>query len=257
MRVARLRIAILCLLGLVGPGCAGGGVPLPSLAAIGEAAADAARDPSTWVPLVAAVVIGLGKEDDEISAWAVEEAAVFGSPVGAQLASDALQTSLVATMLTTSLLAPASDGYDELAGRTGANLLAWGTANALVEATKLGTGRERPNGSDLKSFPSGHAATAFVSASLIEHNLRDIPMPRPVRGAVTTGLYGLALGTAWARVEAHKHYPSDILVGAAFGNFFTRLYFSTLVERSAPARPTVSVDTAEDRTMLRLHFPLF
>jgi membrane-associated phospholipid phosphatase len=27
---------------------------------------------------------------------------------------------------------------------------------------------------------------------------------------------------AWARVEGEKHYPTDVLVGAALGNFLTR-----------------------------------
>jgi len=31
----------------------------------------------------------------------------------------------------------------------------------------------------------------------------------------------MASGTAWARVEAGVHYPSDVLAGAALGNFLT------------------------------------
>jgi hypothetical protein len=31
----------------------------------------------------------------------------------------------------------------------------------------------------------------------------------------------LATFTAWARVEAQKHYPSDMLAGAALGHFLT------------------------------------
>jgi len=33
------------------------------------------------------------------------------------------------------------------------------------------------------------------------------------------GLTALTLGTGWARVEAGFHYPSDVLVGMAIGNF--------------------------------------
>ena len=30
-----------------------------------------------------------------------------------------------------------------------------------------------------------------------------------------------AIGCAWARVESGAHYPSDVLAGAALGNFTT------------------------------------
>jgi membrane-associated phospholipid phosphatase len=33
--------------------------------------------------------------------------------------------------------------------------------------------------------------------------------------------YSAAAATAWARVEANKHYPSDVLAGAAIGHFLT------------------------------------
>ena len=37
--------------------------------------------------------------------------------------------------------------------------------------------------------------------------------------AMRVGVMTLAAGTAWARVEAKKHFPSDVLAGAALGNF--------------------------------------
>jgi len=36
-------------------------------------------------------------------------------------------------------------------------------------------------------------------------------------------LTSLVAGTGWARIEASKHYPTDVLVGAALGNFIALL----------------------------------
>ncbi len=34
------------------------------------------------------------------------------------------------------------------------------------------------------------------------------------------GIAGIAAGTAWATIEADRHYPSDALLGYALGHFF-------------------------------------
>lgn len=60
-----------------------------------------------------------------------------------------------------------------------------------------------------QSFPSGHTAAAFALATslgdAIGHNWARV------------GLYGLAAGTAWARMEQHAHWFSDVLGAAAIG----------------------------------------
>jgi membrane-associated phospholipid phosphatase len=45
----------------------------------------------------------------------------------------------------------------------------------------------------------------------------------PVQTSLRLGLTGLAAGTAWARVEAGVHFPSDVLAGAALGNIMGHL----------------------------------
>ena len=67
--------------------------------------------------------------------------------------------------------------------------------------------RYRP-GHGTHSFPSGHSAMAFTGATLMESNLG------PVGGIPA---YGLAAFTAFERVEAGRHFPSDVLAGAAIG----------------------------------------
>jgi hypothetical protein len=39
--------------------------------------------------------------------------------------------------------------------------------------------------------------------------------------ASDSGLILITAGTAWARVEAKRHYPADILAGMAIGHFIS------------------------------------
>jgi membrane-associated phospholipid phosphatase len=98
-----------------------------------------------------------------------------------------------------------------------------GTAVALAAATELSLkpllGRARPftelgahhyrpfHGS--YSLPSGHSALAFALAASLADDVR----PKPLR----VGLYGLALGTAWSRMNDDAHWLSDVTAGALIG----------------------------------------
>ncbi|MDD3603837.1 MAG: phosphatase PAP2 family protein [Kiritimatiellae bacterium] len=88
----------------------------------------------------------------------------------------------------------------------------WITANAA---------RMRPDLSSHTSFPSGHANNAFGSATLANLNLNSIPMNTTVRHTLQAATWTAAMGTGWARIEANKHYPSDILAAAALANLLT------------------------------------
>jgi hypothetical protein len=77
----------------------------------------------------------------------------------------------------------------------------------LTTSLKFMVGRTRPGGG-MRSFPSGHAATAFAAASLIDDNSG---------GAYGVAAYGLAGLTGYSRIESGRHFPSDVLAGAAIG----------------------------------------
>ena len=46
-------------------------------------------------------------------------------------------------------------------------------------------------------------------------------MPKPVKRTLQAGNLFLATGVGWARIEGKKHYPTDVLAGAAMAHFLT------------------------------------
>lgn len=100
-------------------------------------------------------------------------------------------------------------GTRQLVLSTGATLVAVELLKTTVDAT-------RPDGSDNKSFPSGHTAVAFSAASFMDR--RYGAQWREQHGAwAVPALYGVAALTGLARVEANRHRWGDVLAGAAIG----------------------------------------
>jgi hypothetical protein len=83
----------------------------------------------------------------------------------------------------------------------------------LVEPIKFATGRERPDGSDHQSFPSGHAAVTFATATVIE---RHLGWRKSLLG------YAVASYVAASRLHDNRHYLSDVIFGAAVGSIAGR-----------------------------------
>jgi membrane-associated phospholipid phosphatase len=67
------------------------------------------------------------------------------------------------------------------------------------------------------SFPSDHAAVSWAVAAVIGEEYPHI-LPR-------LGAYGLATAVSVARITGEKHFPSDVLVGAAGGYLIGRLVY--------------------------------
>lgn len=82
---------------------------------------------------------------------------------------------------------------------------------ALVWGLKHTIDSPRPDGTDSRSFPSGHSAWAFAGATMIE---------RELGGAsewYTWGAYTFASAIAMERVIDAHHYPTDVIAGASIG----------------------------------------
>ena len=80
-----------------------------------------------------------------------------------------------------------------------------------VQAIKMATGVERPDGSNRHSFPSGHTATAFTGAHLLFKEYRETSAWIGVAGYATAATVGTM------RILNRKHWVSDVVAGAGVG----------------------------------------
>jgi hypothetical protein len=114
------------------------------------------------------------------------------------------------------------------------SLQAWVYAGVLAGAMKTIFGRSRPEtGGDPgdygffsghRSYPSGHTTAAFAIVT---------PWVMYYPHIATYGLFALSTSTAIARIALDKHWPTDVIAGAALGYFTARW----LVDRHAGAGP--------------------
>ena len=117
-------------------------------------------------------------------------------------------------------------------------------STAITNVLKSAVGRSRPYTGDgphetdtfsgHTSFPSGHTTTAFA---VLTPWVLYYPNP------ATYSLFALSAGTATARVALDRHWPTDVVAGAAIG-FFTARY---LVRRHQDL-------SLEDRGAVQLQF---
>jgi len=116
-------------------------------------------------------------------------------------ASDIGRGVLVAWSLGVPLMDGDTAGAVQAAGSVGAaGLLTLGLKHTFPEM--------RPDGSDDKSFPSGHTSMSFAAASSI---LNRRGPEEGVPALLLAGMVGVA------RIEADKHHWYDVLAGAGIG----------------------------------------
>ncbi|MBL7187667.1 MAG: phosphatase PAP2 family protein [Phycisphaerae bacterium] len=192
---------------------------------VSRAAHDAFFSINTLAPLAGALAFSVDDFDERVSDWAVKHTPVFGSKDEAGDASNYLTTPLHVEVLITALATPSGDVPDEWMVSKfkglGVELAAMGAARSTTNWLKGATDRTRPDKSSDVSFPSAHASSAFSFATLANRNIDSIGMPGTLKPAIKAGNLLFASGVAWARVEEQRHYPSDVLAGAALGHFLT------------------------------------
>jgi hypothetical protein len=81
-------------------------------------------------------------------------------------------------------------------------------SQALVQTVKHTVRRQRPDGSNRASFPSGHSASAFATATVLHrHYGWKIGVPA----------YALGGYISLARMAWNRHHATDVVMGAGFG----------------------------------------
>jgi membrane-associated phospholipid phosphatase len=110
------------------------------------------------------------------------------------------QIALPVTAVSATLLNKDLKGFSEFAY---SYLLSTGSVQLLKHTIH----RERPNHGD-QSFPSGHTANGFVAASFLQFRYG---------WKYGAPAYALAAVTGYSRIQAKKHWTTDVLVGAAIG----------------------------------------
>lgn len=190
---------------------------------VGSAAWNALKAPETWAPAAGAAALQIGHADRNVSDWAGRSTPVYGSRQRADYVSDRMLYASAAVWVASGLATPSGDAAGDwtLNKLKGGAIEGIGGAGALVaiEGMKKAAGRTRPDRTDQESFPSGHAAGASYFLTLSSRHMDSYGWSPEamIAGRISLGVATAA--TAWARVEAYQHYPSDVLAGIAIGHF--------------------------------------
>jgi len=180
---------------------------------IGAVVKEMPRDLWKFVNWDTALILGVGGAaagighiwDDDLSEQ-VSKPTQFNAAVepGHKYGGFSVQVAIGAGLYTTGWLAKTS----KLAMVGGDIMRSQVLSQVYVQALKFSVQRERPDGSDHYSFPSGHSASAFATAGVLQrHYGWKVGVPSTiVAGYVAT-----------ARVHDNKHHLSDVIFGGAMG----------------------------------------
>jgi membrane-associated phospholipid phosphatase len=81
-------------------------------------------------------------------------------------------------------------------------------SQSIAQVVKFTVQRERPDASNSQSFPSGHAASAFATAGVLQrHYGWKLGVPS----------YAFGSYVALARMAWNRHHASDVVMGAGLG----------------------------------------
>ncbi|MCQ2251640.1 MAG: phosphatase PAP2 family protein [Bacteroidales bacterium] len=102
------------------------------------------------------------------------------------------------------------------------------SVNGVKNTAKL----MRPDGSSHNSFPSGHSATAFMTATMLNKEYGHLS---PWVGMLA---YTNATATGLMRMANNRHWMSDIMAGAGFGIMATEFgyWFSDMIFKKEKTR---------------------
>jgi membrane-associated phospholipid phosphatase len=225
---------------------------IKSFKQIGFSAKNAILDPYTIGALTLATGIYLSHKDQQISDWATAHHPVFGSEQNARTTTDLLQYSSLAIYGITAIIKNNMNGNSTISFpivNVSSDISAIFLTVFTTEILKNNVGRLRPNHGDERSFPSGHTSFTTINANLTSHQLNTLEMKNNTRFLCNAALATMVTATAWGRIEGKKHYPTDVLAGAALGNFvgnfITSLYNDNIQNKTSSINMQISPDDCQ------------
>ncbi len=229
----------------------------PGWGQAGRAALNAIAAPETWVPAAGALAFQIGHADRNLADWAARKTPVFGSQERADRASYELRGAAGAIWVTSAVAAPSGDdpeGWSSakakgLGAQTGAGFLTRETVGFLKDSTN----RTRPNGGGW-SFPSAHATETAFYATLASRNIETLQWSSTATTASQVGLGALSGLTAWSRLEADQHFPSDVLAGIALGHFLGTFFTDAFFGLDNPRNAAVVVESSRHGAFAGIRF---
>ena len=122
--------------------------------------------------------------------------------------------------LTTGLKLAGIEGRSSWPRMAASTVASYAVMAALVNGIKYTSSEVRPDSKRRNSWPSGHTATSFVSATILhkEYGLTRSPWYSIVG-------YSVATATGVMRVLNNRHWISDVLSGAGIGILSTELAY--------------------------------
>src|SRR5574344_5228 len=129
-------------------------------------------------------------------------------------------TQFVPMLAATALNLSGYEGRSDFWRYLASGVMSYGIMAAIVNPIKYSAKEMRPDGSTANSWPSGHTATAFVSATILhkEYGLTRSPW-------YSIAGYGIATAPGVMRVLNNRHWISDVLSGAGIGILSTELAY--------------------------------
>jgi membrane-associated phospholipid phosphatase len=227
---------------------------------VARSARNAALATETWAPLAGAIVLQIGDADHKLQSWAATQTPVFGSQSNAAQKSDDLKLVSSALWLGSGLATPGGDDPETwvmnkargLGVQAGAVIVLGETVGVLKDTTQ----RMRPNGQGTSSFPSDHASRTALYTTMTSKNIATLGWSDDALSATRFGLGTLTAATAWARVEANQHYPSDVLAGMALGHFMGAFFTDAFLGLEDQQRVQVLFEPSRDRFVMMVRFGL-
>lgn len=224
---------------------------------IKESVIKATLSPETWGPVAISMGLMIDEADERVSDWASNSNPLFGSLENAAKWSDYLAYASGAAYFITSLATPSGDNPSEWL-EAKAKGLALGVAVSGItagstELIKDISGRPRPDESNDKSFPSDHASTAAVFTTLARRNLKLLSLSPRNKIFTDICITATAVGTGWARVEANKHNPSDVLAGYALGHFLSAFINDAFLGLDNGKAPLLNIEPSDKGISISLN----